>query len=183
MNNNNYIFQRRNAEYTANEKRWKRSGEAYSGGREYIEQALIRHVSEINLEFSERRSRAYYFNYPRAIARRITQYALSIDPIRRNADPELVEDWSRTGLRTNDVMRQLSTLLNVYGRAWLQVEMPLFDGNPSRQPPCGHPPVLCQCENFDRHGYHAQSSAEPFREKIALALQQGGKLLSLQQFL
>ncbi|MBR2626201.1 MAG: hypothetical protein IKD23_07395 [Lentisphaeria bacterium] len=133
MNNNNYIFQRRNAEYTANEKRWKRSGEAYSGGREYIEQALIRHVSEINLEFSERRSRAYYFNYPRAIARRITQYALSIDPIRRNADPELVEDWSRTGLRTNDVMRQLSTLLNVYGRAWLQVEMPLFDGNPSRQ--------------------------------------------------
>jgi hypothetical protein len=130
---NNYIFYRKNAEYSANERRWKRSAEAYSGGREYIEQALIRHVSEIDLEFSERRRRAYYFNYPRAIARRITQYALSVDPVRRNTDAELVEDWSRTGLRTNDVMRQLSTLLNVYGRAWLLVEMPLFSGTPTVQ--------------------------------------------------
>lgn len=128
----NYIFHRKNAEYTANERRWKRAAEAYSGGREYIEQALIRHVSEIDLEFAERRRRAYYFNYPRAIARRITQYALSVDPVRRNADIELVEDWSRTGLRTNDVMRQLSTLLNVYGRAWLLVDMPIFDGTPSK---------------------------------------------------
>ncbi|MBO5667971.1 MAG: hypothetical protein J6S43_02485 [Lentisphaeria bacterium] len=130
---NNYIFQRKNAQYSANERRWRRSSDAYSGGREYIEQALIRHVSEIDLEFAERRRRAYYFNYPRAIARRITQYALSVDPVRRNADPELVEDWSRNGLRTNEVMRQLSTLLNVYGRAWLLVEMPLFSGNPTRQ--------------------------------------------------
>ncbi|MBE6356362.1 MAG: hypothetical protein E7058_04520 [Lentisphaerae bacterium] len=130
---NNYIFHRKNAEYSANERRWRRSQEAYSGGREYIEQALIRHVSEIDLEFSERRRRAYYFNYPRAIARRITQYALSISPVRRNADAELLEDWSRTGLRTNEVMRQLSTLLNVYGRAWLLVEMPFFRGNPTIQ--------------------------------------------------
>ncbi|MBE6390335.1 MAG: hypothetical protein E7043_09230 [Lentisphaerae bacterium] len=130
---NNYIFQRKNIQYSTNERRWRRSSDAYSGGREYIEQALIRHVSEIDLEFAERRRRAYYFNYPRAIARRITQYALSVDPIRRNADPELVEDWSRNGLRTNEVMRQLSTLLNVYGRAWLLVEMPLFTGTPTRQ--------------------------------------------------
>ena len=128
----NYIFHRKHPEYCANERSWRRSAEAYSGGRDYIEQALIRHVSEIDLEFSERRRRAYYFNYPRAIARRITQYTLSIDPIRQGADTELVEDWSRTGLRANDVMRQLSTLLNVYGRSWLLVEMPLFSGTPSR---------------------------------------------------
>ncbi len=129
---NNYIFHRRHPEYAANEYRWKRAAEAYSGGREYIGQALIRHVSEIDLEFAERRKRAYYFNYPRAIARRITQYALSVDPVRRNADPELVEDWSRSGLRTNEVMRQLSTMLNVYGRSWLLVEMPSFTGTPTR---------------------------------------------------
>lgn len=128
----NYIFNRKHPEYSANERSWRRSAEAYSGGRDYIEQALVRHVSELDLEFAERRRRAYYFNYPRAIARRITQYALSVDPVRQGADPELVEDWSRTGLRTNDVMRQLSTLLNVYGRAWLLVEMPLFSGTPSR---------------------------------------------------
>ena len=127
----NYIFYRKNPQFSANERRWRRSAEAYSGGGSYIEQALIRHVSEIDLEFAERRRRAYYFNYPRAIARRITQYAMSVDPVRRNADAELVEDWSRTGLRTNDVMRQLSTLLNVYGRAWLLVEMPFFSGTPT----------------------------------------------------
>ena len=128
---NNYIFYRRHPEYAANERRWKRSADAYSGGREYIEQALIRHISEIDMEFAERRRRAYYFNYPRAIARRITQYALSVDPVRRNADAELVNDWSRSGLNTNEVMRQLSTLLNVYGRAWLLVEMPSFEGTPT----------------------------------------------------
>ena len=127
----NYIFYRKNSQYSANERRWRRAAEAYSGGREYIETALIRHVSEIDLEFAERRRRAYYFNYPRAIARRITQYALSVDPVRRNADNGLAADWSRTGLSVNDVMRQLSTLLNVYGRAWLQVEMPFFAGQPT----------------------------------------------------
>ena len=127
----NIIFNRRHAEYAANEMRWRRSRDAYRGGREYITSALIRHVSEIELEFAERQARAYYFNYPRAIARRITQHVLGIDPVRRGAPPALVEDWSRTGLRANEVMRQLSTMLNVYGRAWLLVEAPEFAGSVS----------------------------------------------------
>lgn len=125
------LFHRRHQEYTLLESRWKRSLDAYSGGAGYIEKALIRHVSEIDLEFAERKMRAYYFNYPRAIARRITQYILGTAPTRYNADPELVEDWSRTGLRTNEVMRQLSTLLNVFGRAYLLVESPRFSGRPT----------------------------------------------------
>ena len=127
----NIIFNRRHAEYAANEPRWRRSRDAYRGGREYIATALIRHLSEIDAEFQERQARAYYFNYPRAVARRITQHVLGIDPVRRGAPPELVEDWSRTGLRANEVMRQLSTMLNVYGRAWLLVESPEFSGNVS----------------------------------------------------
>ena len=125
---NSTLFTRRHPEYTASENIWRRSAAAYSGGAEYIDQALIRHVSEIDIEFEERRRRAYYFNYPRAIARRITQYVLAADPIRSGGDPELIEDFSRTGLRANEVIRQLSTLLNVYGRAWLMVESPSFSG-------------------------------------------------------
>ena len=127
----NYLFYRRHPEYAANENLWKHALAAYTGGKSYIDQALIRHVSEIDIEFAERRRRAYYFNYPRAIARRITQYVLSVDPVRRNANTEMVEDWSRSGLRCNEVMRQLSTMLNVYGRAWLNVEMPNFNGIPT----------------------------------------------------
>ena len=125
------LFHRRHLEYSMLEARWKRSLDAYSGGANYIEKALIRHVSEIDLEFAERKMRAYYFNYPRAIARRITQYILGTEPTRYHADPDLVEDWSRTGLRANEVMRQLSTLLNVFGRAFLLVESPRFNGRPT----------------------------------------------------
>jgi len=127
----NYIFHRRHPEYSANESRWKHASSAYRGGKNYIDQALIRHVSEIDIEFAERRRRAYYFNYPRAIAQKITQYVLAIEPARRGAREDMVEDWSSSGLRCNEVMRQLSTLLNVYGRAWLAVEMPDFEGKPS----------------------------------------------------
>ena len=125
------ILTRRHAEYAANESEWRHSRDAYLGGKKYIDSALIRHVSELELEFAERRRRAYYFNYPRAIARRITQYVLGTDPVRLGADARLIEDWSRTGLRTNEVMRQLSTMLNVYGRAWLLVESPEFSGSPT----------------------------------------------------
>ena len=128
-----YTFNTRHPEYSDHEFAWKRARDAYSGGTDYIHRALIRHVSEIPLEFEERLRRAYYFNYPRNIAQRITQYALAVDPVRSGADPDLVEDWSRSGLRTNEVMRQVSTLLNIYGRAWLFVGSPTFDGPVDRE--------------------------------------------------
>ena len=125
------IFNRRHPEYRANLAGWEKSRAAYSGGEEYIDSALIRHISEIDVEFAERRRRAYYFNYPRAIAQRITQYVFATSPSGHNANADLVGDFDRSGRRTDEVMRQLSTLLNVYGRAWLWVESPSFEGNPS----------------------------------------------------
>ena len=107
---------------------WRRSREAYSGGREYIDQSLVKHVSEVSLEFMERKQRAYYFNYPRKIARIIAQFLLSEDPQRNHADPMLVEDFSRSGLRVGEVMRQMATYVNCFGLAWLMVDMPGFAG-------------------------------------------------------
>ena len=123
-----YLFRRRHALHRANRETWERSRAAYNGGEAYIRRALVRHVSEVEPEFAERLRRAYYFNYPRKLARLITQFILSIEPQRDGAEPELVEDFSRTGLRANEVMRQFSTLLNIYGGAALTVEMPYFEG-------------------------------------------------------
>ena len=123
-----YIFRRQHPDYRRYRAGWQRCKEAYSGGENYIKQALIQHVSEIDLEFAERIKRAYYFNYPRKIAKLITQYILSGEPVRVGADPELIEDFSRSSLRVNEVMRQFSTMLNVYGSAWMLVEMPRFEG-------------------------------------------------------
>ena len=82
-----FLFQRRHERYLRQLESWRRIAAAYSGGADYIAKALIRHLSEIEPEFLERRNRAYYFNYPRRIARLITQYALSVDPIRTGAAP------------------------------------------------------------------------------------------------
>ena len=123
-----YIFRREHPLCRRNRAIWERCRAAYSGGAEYIRQALIRHVSEIEIEFEERLARACYFNYPRKIARLITQFALSSPPERRGADRVIEEDFSRTGLRASEVMCQFSTLLNVYGTAFLAIEMPLFTG-------------------------------------------------------
>ena len=123
-----YIFKRQHPLFVQRQASWERNKAAYSGGTGYIQRALIQHVSEIDPEFTERLNRAYYFNYPRKIARLITQYILSGDPVRTGADPVLIEDFSRSKLRANEVMRQFSTLLNVYGSAWMLVEMPSFEG-------------------------------------------------------
>ena len=132
MNMTGYLFTRRHPEYLKNEHAYRHCAEAYRGGTAYMEKTLIRHVSEIDLEFSERKRRAYYFNYPRSIARRITQYALAVPPVRSGADPALVEDWSRSGLRTNEVMRQLSTMLTVFGKVWVHIDSPTFSAPVSR---------------------------------------------------
>jgi hypothetical protein len=128
MNDYEIIFGREHDRHTQQKDFWLRAEAAYSGGKVYLEQALIRHVSEVEPEFEERRHRACYFNYPRRAARLISQFVLSEQPQRLNADPDLIEDFSRDGLRVNEVMRQVSTYLNCFGLAWLIVDMPAFNG-------------------------------------------------------
>lgn len=133
QNKLDYLFTRENPFYTKFKTVWKRALASYSGGASYVDTALIKHVSEIDLEFTERKQRAYYFNYPRKIARMITQFVLSVAPTREDTDDDYIEDWSRTGLRTNEVMRQFSTILNVYGVAWLIVDSPFFEGEKNKK--------------------------------------------------
>ncbi|MDD3117697.1 MAG: hypothetical protein PHQ27_00835 [Victivallales bacterium] len=122
------VFTRRHPLVHQYQSVWNRCRDAYSGGREYLEHALIKHVSEVSLEFEERKQRAYYFNYPRKVARIIAQFLLAETPQRTHADPALIEDFSRSGLRTGEVMRQVATYINCFGMAWLLVDMPRFSG-------------------------------------------------------
>lgn len=122
------LFTRKHPIYSRCEPIWRRSLAAYGGGARYIGSALIKHLSEIDPEFAERRLRAYYLNYPRKVAWMITQFVLATRPIRENADADIVEDFSRTGLRVDEVMRQFCTYLSVCGSAWLVVDMPSFEG-------------------------------------------------------
>ena len=124
----NQLFTRCNPFFEKCSPTWRRCMAAYGGGGAYIRMALVKHMSEIKPEYDERLMRACYTNYPRRIATLITQYVLAKRPEREGADPDLVEDWSRTGLRVDEVMRQFSTYLNICGCAWLAVDMPSFDG-------------------------------------------------------
>lgn len=130
--NYEHLFTRQHPFYTKHCQIWERNHAAYSGGKSYICRSLIAHLSEIPDEFEERKRRAYYFNWPRKIARIITQYVLATKPERQNADADIAEDFDRSGLRVDEVMRKFSTYLNIFGVAWLAVDMPRFDGNPTR---------------------------------------------------
>ena len=122
------IFKRKHNDVCDNETVWEESLRAYKGGNAHIKEALVKHVSELDAEFEERIKRAHYFNYPRAIAQRITSFALAVEPKRFNAEQEIISDFNRSGLRANDVMRQVSTFLSVFGRLWVYVAMPHFEG-------------------------------------------------------
>ena len=126
------LLDRENAFYKANKKKWLRGMEAYGGGEEYIRKALVKHTNEIPPEYDERLDRAYYVNYPRRVATLITQYVLAVRPTREKANAEYVEDFSRTGLRVDEVMRQFSSYLNICGVAWLCVDSPAFEGEPTK---------------------------------------------------
>lgn len=127
------LFYRFHEFYTKNQKDWRRNLTAYSGSAEYLDVALIKHLSEPLEEFQERSRRAYYINYPRKVARLITQYVLATKPERKDADAKIVEDFNRNRLRVDEVMRQFSTMLNVFGCAWLLVDMPKFDGDKTKE--------------------------------------------------
>ena len=127
------LFHREHPFYTANAAIWRKSLMAYGGGGKYIQKALIRHISEIEPEYLERLQRACYVNFPRRIATLITQYVFANKPTREGANPDMIEDFSRTGLRVDEVMRQFSTYLNICGCAWLAVDMPIFSGVKSKQ--------------------------------------------------
>lgn len=124
----NLLFTRKSKDYTNNSRMWEENESGYKGGEEHILRALIPHVSEIKPEYEERRRRAHYVNYPRAIATQITSYALAVEPTREGADEDLLADFSRTGDRCNIVMRRVSTWLTVYGKVWIYVGMPFFEG-------------------------------------------------------
>jgi|GEM_PF-582809 len=126
------IFQLEHPHYTANLPQWRKNRAAYDGGRSYIGDALIKHLAEFKEEYEERKRRAYYFNFPRRVVRLLTQYVLSVRPQRQNVDADISEDFDRAGHRVDEVMRQFSINLRIYGVAWLQIDMPSFDGPVSK---------------------------------------------------
>lgn len=110
------------------EAAWTRTRQAYAGGRGYIDAALVKHMAESAPAFRERKERAYCVNLPRKIARLISNFLLSVPPQRDVADAELTDDWSRHGYSVDDVMLQVSTMLNCHGLAWVLVDMPSVAG-------------------------------------------------------
>lgn len=128
----NILFSRKNCFYSENEATWRRNMDAYGGGNKYIKKALIQHTNELPPEYQERLARAFYVNYPRRVASIITQFVLAKRPSRENVNSDYEEDFSRTGMRVDEVMRQFSTYLNICGTAWLCVDEPAISGTISK---------------------------------------------------
>ena len=126
------IFALQHPFYTHNIATWKRNKAAYDGGKKYLKTALIKHLAEFHEEYAERLERAYYFNFPRKVIRLLTQYVLSVRPQRKDADSSICEDFNRSGQSVDEIMRQFSIDLRLYGVAFLQIDMPSFAGIPTK---------------------------------------------------
>lgn len=124
----NYVFYRRSAFIRDQLPIWRRIRAAYSGGARYVRKALVKHRSELPEEFQERLELCHYFNYPRRIARQISQFIYADEPQRDGADNGLVADWSRSGLSATEVMTQFATIINCYGFGGLLCDMPSVSG-------------------------------------------------------
>jgi hypothetical protein len=118
------IFSRQHEKLSKLSEKLKRIDAAYSGGDDYIKLALIKHAAEPQMEFDERLQRAYYVNHPRRIAQIISRFMFSVEPDRKGAAENIIQDWSRTGLRADEVMLQLCTIINCFPWGWLLVDMP-----------------------------------------------------------
>lgn len=118
------IFSRRNQFYADNITTWRRTLQAYSGGRRYIKKALIRHAAENKLEFAERLRRAIYLNFPRKIVNMIDEFLFASEPDREDAFEAVVNDMTRTGLHANAVMMQTEVINLLFGISWILVDMP-----------------------------------------------------------
>lgn len=124
MDGKNLLFSRRHAFYVRNIDIWQRTLRAYSGGRKYIETALIRHIAENGLEFSERIKRGIYLNFPRKITGMITEFLFASEPDRDGAFEAVVKDFSRTGWSVNYVMMRAEVINLLFGLSWILVDMP-----------------------------------------------------------
>lgn len=124
----NYVFYRKSAFIRDQLPIWRRIRAAYSGGARYVRRALVKHRAELQEEFQERLELCHYFNYPRRIARQISQFLYADEPQRDGVDNELVADWSRSGLSATEVMTQFATIINCYGFAGLLCDMPSVSG-------------------------------------------------------
>lgn len=124
----NKLFSRRSKFYTSNISIWRKSLAAYCGGSRYIRTALIRHVAENKLEFSERLGRAIYLNLPRKITDMVTEYLFNTEPDRTNAQEEILKDFDRNGMSVNEVMQQAQIINFLFGIAWILVDYPSISG-------------------------------------------------------
>ncbi|MBR2365383.1 MAG: hypothetical protein IKA79_09280 [Lentisphaeria bacterium] len=128
MPNYDKLFTRRSKFYSANIHIWKKIYAAYCGGSKYIKTALIPHVAENKLEFSERANRAIYLNIPRKITDMVTEYLFRSEPDRTNARKDISLDFDRNGMSVNLLMQQAQIINFLFGIAWILVDYPQVSG-------------------------------------------------------
>lgn len=132
---NALIFNRFNCFWKANLDTWREALSAYNGGREYLEDALKQHPSEMDEEFQNRLDASYNLNLIKYAVRNFGDYIFNTEP-RREFDKkskalcETVErDFDRQRQHANIVMRKAFDFKNLCGLVWLFVDAPAVDGN------------------------------------------------------
>lgn len=114
---------------------WDFFMEAYEGGRDFASgKHLFKHVRENQADFEDRIKRLDNLNYCEGLVDFFTNFIFS-EPIERDGAElrdwytNFIEDVNLKGDGINAFMRQISTLTQVYGTVYVQVDQPQIPQN------------------------------------------------------
>lgn len=112
---------------------------SYYGGTDYLQKRLTRWAAETDLDWNGgtragdgskitgRLKSSHCIPYPARIVDKITQYVMSIKPIRNTPNFEILQKITENGESIDFVMSEICNQLTYAGWTWVLVDMPTID--------------------------------------------------------
>jgi hypothetical protein len=122
------FIKRRHPTYESKTKHWSFLDSCYEGGREWFDgENIFRYVKEGDLEYKARVNRAYRFNHSREVVDLVNKYLFKQNITRNEEDaPNSVKEFwknsSKSGLKVDDLSRQISLRSSVQGRIGVVID-------------------------------------------------------------
>lgn len=121
------LVKRRHPVYTAHIEHWNFLEQCYEGGRGWFEENIFRYFKEGDIEFKDRKERAYRFNHSREVVDLVNKYIFKMEISRNEGDaPESVNKYWASSTRNKKSIdlhaREFSIRSSIYGRAWVVID-------------------------------------------------------------
>lgn len=121
------MLDRRHPKYAERVDHWDFCDDTYKGGPAWFDQHLFQYFKEGDVEFEDRKARAYRFNHTREVVDLTSKYIFKGEIIRRESDvpEEIKQFWTKATLnggKIDQLMRVAGERSSRSGRAWIVID-------------------------------------------------------------